>query len=482
MTAILQIVDGLGGPLVLDLNRAVGGEGGYARAGMDLTEGEVATDDQPNWSPLAGPASLARRKISIPVLLQAPTADALGVRVAKLMQATRRTWWLRVRRHEGSADSWLRCFPCVPRIESQITTSARPDLARGVIECETDPYAYGARVDRTPAPVDQHPGASHDAWGIDISGVQGDTETPLLVRMHDSDGFASAFGAFVSTRRRQDPSQVVSSKLVREAESGANLRSGTAGQLTWQTLTGDDALSSNGGVRLAFADGYDAGRSASITFAAPTLDGPDTAGTYRMFLRIRRLGDAVDQQLVIRAFTNNSSLAPDEITVPAGGTRIRMIDLGLVQWPSAQPAAIEAPIPSSSSASTTPVTLQLWRRSSGRADIDLDYLCWIPADEDAGYLELDASLFNPDDQYVNIDGFQHQAMITSSNPIGDHKILGQAYGSSTPTARFIGGAPMVRPGSNRLFVVCGLSGVAGWPRSRTLNVGYSYWPRYTWLR
>lgn len=484
MSGVLQIVDGLGGPLVLDLNRRINGQGGLIGRGHNLAEGQLAgfTQGEAQWSPLAGQAALGRRTITIPVTLWENTHDLLAQRVSKLMQCTSQPWWLRVRRDGSTQTSWLRCFATVPQISTNIAASNSAPMAVGSIVCETEAYAYGSRVDGGAMDIDMHPGQTHQAWKRDITDVPGDALTPLLLRFHDETAFSFPMGAFISVRRRQDPLAVNSGNLVREGESGGNQRVGVPGQMTWSTITGDAAMSSNGCARLSFSTSYVAGTSASITFGEPTLTGPNCPGTYRVFVRVRRHGDAINQQLVFRAFSNNSQLAPDEIVMPAGGASIRLVDLGLIAWPSAQPQTIMAPIPQPSAADATPVTLQIWRRSSGQAAVDIDYMIWIPADEDAGYLETDNALLQPATQYVSIDGYSHQAMLTSSNPTGSHVIVGQAYGATTPTPRWVGGAPRVRPGSNRLFVVAGTTPKAVWPRDRKLSLEYSYWPRFAWLR
>ncbi|GAB3250912.1 hypothetical protein [Kineosporia babensis] len=483
MTAILQIVDGLNGPLVMELNRVLNGQGGLIGRGHNLAEGQLAgfVQGEAQWSPLSGQTALGRRTISIPVTLWEQSHDLLGQRVSKLMQCTSQPWWLRIRRSGGTQNSWLRCFPCTPQIETVISASNSAPVARGQIVAETDPYAYGARVDGGEVLVPQDP-LNSSAWKRDILDVPGDAITPLLLRLNDEAAFSAAFGAFVSMRRRQTPAEVYSSKLIRQAESSANTRAGTPGEITFTTLTGDAALSQDAGVRVNFLSGYPAGRSGSITFAEPTLTGANAVGTYRMFVRVRRNGNANNQHLVMRAFTNNSNLAPDEVVVPAGGAATRLVDLGLVQWPSAQPATIMAPIPTPSNADATPVTLQIWRRSAGAATVDIDYMIWVPADEDSGYLETDSALLQPATQFVNVDGFSHQAVLTSSDPRGPHVIVGQGYGANTPTPRWVGGAPHVRPGNNRLFIVAGTTASSVWPKGRDISVRYSYWPRFAWLR
>lgn len=481
MSAILQIVDGHAGALVLELNGLVGGRAGWLQRGVNLTEGQVAgLSDAVQWSPLAGPSALGRRRITVPFVLVGLSADDVGARVTKLMQATAGPWWLRVRRHGASADSWLQCFGCVPQVDSQITASGTAHLARGTITCETAPYALGARVDGSAA-VGQDP--SGPAWALDVNSVAGDAATPLLLRLHDPAVFGDvgAVGAYVTVRRRQTPANLAAGTLVTQAEdTGNTLAAGTG--IAFTQLTGDAAFSGGKGVRATFSGGYSGGDAAAITFDKPALTGLDVPGTYRVFVRVRRDFTAVTQQLVLKAFTNGSLLTPEDITVPAGGSGTRLVDLGLVQWPAAAPATLASPVPTPSGSTPTRVTLQFWRKSSGAAKVDFDYMCWLPADEDAGYLDVDGPLPFPDTQWVVVDGYQQQAMVTSGDPRSAHTVVGVSYASSVPLTDWTGGVPRVSPGSNRLFVTCGLSPVTTYPPALNLQIAYSYWPRYTWLR
>jgi hypothetical protein len=480
MPMVLQIVDGFGGALVQELNGWLGGVGGLTQRGLNLTEGQLEqqANDTLTWSPLAAPTPLGRRRITVPFVFIGSSADDVGAKVAKLMQATRSPWWLRVRRHGASQDSWLRCFPCVPQVESQVTASNVAHIARGVIVCETDPYALGARIDGSAA-VGQDPSTA--AWGIDINDVGGDTPTPLLLRMRDPSVFAltGGMGAFISVRRRQSPGNVTAPSITRQAEAGTNGVGANPG-VSLAALT-DSAFSGGAGRRATFSSTYAPLSSGQITFAAPTLSGVDVPGVYRMFVRIRRNTTALTQRLVLKPFVTGSLIVPEEITVPAGGAATRLIDLGLVQWPTAAPATISAPVPSASGATPTSVLLQFWRTDAGAAVVDFDFMCWIPADEDAGYLSTDGQLPVPASQWVVVDGYQHLGMVTNADPTGPHAIVGQSYASGVPTVDWTGGVPRVAPGSNRLFVVAGTSG-GSYQIALNLAVAYSYWPRFTWLR
>ena len=478
MAAIAQIVDGHGGPLVCELNGWTSGVGGLLQKGVIAAEGQTsAIRDESNWSPVNGPAGLGRRRITVPFLLIGSSADDLGVKVAKLMQATQSPWWLRLRRHNATADNYLQCFPTVPQVQTDITGSSTSHMAEGVIVAETAPYALGARVDSTAVAVGQNP-ASGTAWGLDINGVGGDSATPLLLRLQDTNAFSSAMGAWISVRRRQTPANLTSTALFRNGEDPVNgYNSGT--DVTLATFS-DNTMASGQCARATFGAAYLSPAGASISVTSPSLTGPDVPGTYRVFVRMRRNNNA--HPYTFKPSFNSSVITPEDITVPAGGADIRTVDLGLIQWPSGQPSHIASPIADPSGATTTRILLQFWKRLDGAGILDIDYVAFIPADEDGGFLTTDQALPTASSQYVVIDGYQHLAMVTNADPIGPHSILGQNPNTSLPTAEWTGGAPRVGPGNNRLFVVAGTGGITAWPLVRPLSVAYSYWPRFTWLR
>lgn len=482
MAATIQIVDGHAGALVLELNDTLAGRGGLVKRGMNLTEGQLSGNGpEIPWSPLAGPSGLGRRRITVPFVLIGSSADDVGNKVAKLMLATQGPWWLRIRRHEASADSWLRCFGTVPFVESQITGSGAAHIAQGTISCDTDPYALGARVDGFAA-IGQDP-ASPGSLGVDINGVPGDTATPLLLRLNDPSVFSlGGVGAFISVRRRQDPSALLATALTHQIAAPATTGSMTG--VTMSPISGDSALSGGNGVRVQFGAPYVPLTKLNLSFAGPSLTGPNVPGVYRVFVRIRRNTVANAEQLVLKPYASRALITPEDITVPAGGATIRLVDLGLVQWPSAGPASIQAPVPNPSGATTTRIFLEFWRKitTTPTAIIDFDYMVWIPADEDSGFLTLDNNLIDSTTQYVVIDGYQNLATITSNDPITPHNILGQPYSSGGPTVDWTGRVPRVRPGTNRVFFVAGTGGLDSYPIALNTNMAYSYWPRYTWLR
>jgi hypothetical protein len=394
VSAVLQIVDGLAGATVMDLNGTASGQGVLAKNGLALFEQQLASDNPVQWSPLAGPSSLGNRRASIPFLIVGSSADDAGAKVALLAQLTRGPWWLRVRRHEGTQDSWLQCFGGVPQVDSRITGSRIPHMVQGVIACETAPFALGDRHDGS-STIAQDPASS--AFTMDINGVPGDTATPLLIRLHDATVFGAPASMHISVRRRQTPSALSASAIVTQGQDGGNaFQPGTA--VTIATLaegSSSSELSGGDGARATFGTGYDSTTPSTIVFSAPSLSGVNVPGVYKMLLRIRRHDPG--QSLTLRPFTSGTSILPDEIFIPgsAAENANRVIDLGLVQWPAGMPAGIVAPVFGPSGASATQVALQFWKNSDGAGIVDFDWLAWVPADEGTGTLSTEDALRTP---------------------------------------------------------------------------------------
>lgn len=479
MTAILQIVDGLGGATVMDLNATAGGQGVMAGVGLALYEQQLASDNPLQWSPLMGQAALGNRRATIPFRLFGSSADDAGAKVALLAQLTRGPWWLRVRRSDATTDSWLQCFPGVPLVESKITASSISHIAVGTITCETAPFALGQRVDGS-SDIKQDPSAS--AFTMDINNVPGDTPTPLLLRFHDATVFDRAMSMHISVRRRQTPSALSAAAIVTQGQDpGNDYQPGpgvTLGPLPEGTISTE--LSGNNGARASFPGGYQSGNASTIVFSAPSVSGVNVPGVYRMLLRIRRAQP--EDSYTFRAFTSGTSIVPDEIFVPGGTQQNRVLDLGLVQWPAGMPAGVVAPVFGPSGASATQVALQFWKNSDGNGLIDFDWLAWVPADEGSGVLSTESQLRTPGTQWLNVDSYQGQAVVTDANPTGSHRVVGHPYTGIRPNPLWDSGEICVRPGSNRLFVVGGMSSLSSWSKTQTVATAYSYWPRFTWLR
>jgi hypothetical protein len=115
------------------------------------------------------------------------------------------------------------------------------------------------------------------------------------------------------------------------------------------------------------------------------------------------------------------------------------------------------------------------RATEGTGTFDIDWIGLFPADQDAGVLEVSAAVSG----VLALDGWDHQPRTFTTDP----------YTGTTPSASggvglsFVGGAPRLQPGSNRLYIVGGLGTATGSARTPalSLDISASYWPRHGWL-
>lgn len=472
MPAILQVVSGVGSTTSLvDLNDNPTGIMVSDRNGLALATTEAGSGAL-TWSASGAGTELTSRTITVPVTLFGTTSDALGTKVATLVKAVDQPWTLRIRRSGATVDSWLRCFPTVPQLTTNITDSHRVNTVTGTITAATEPYAYGARVDIGSTTVAQNP-ATGGAMYLDITNVGGDSPTPAVIRCTDTTITGAAHGTLVAVRYSGTPTNLTG--LVAQAESGTGTQVGSNVTVTNPLV--DASFSNGNGIRFAFAAAYTSGAPAvnygQIT-VTPSLSGTEAPGVYKVLARVRR-SDTGSYTLTM---TVAGSYVLDPVTMSASGTNTRLLDLGLVQLPAGQPQALAAPTNITTGAAAPSLVVTITRPDGAAlTNFDIDYLYLVPADEDLGVVYQDNALTAG--WYITLDGYQQDAFISNGDPFN------AATNMASPTTKldFVGGVPRLYPGTNRLFVITGLSptGTGTAPTTANPAVLVSYWPRYSWL-
>lgn len=473
MAAILQIVASVGSTTaLLDLNdnpagilvqRGSGGSSGLSLAQVDTSDGAM-----PVWAP-SGAATVPEattRQITVPVHLMGSTPDAVATKVQTLARLVGQPWVLRVRRSGATVDGWIRCYPTIPQIDTAITgVDQGRASAAGVIVASTEPYAYGARVDKAAVSVPLVNNTTAGAFVLDVTGVTGDAPTPVFVRCSDTTLLGAAHGTLFAVRRTGTPTSLTG--LTSSATAGTASVTGT---VTTSTLSADAGLSGGSGIRFSFAaviNGY--GR---ITYT-PALTGAEAPGLYKLLARVRR--STTDEHIV--NVTLSSIYKLDTVTIAAGGSTTRVIDLGTIQLPAGQAQQLAAPTPSAIGAEPPSITVDFQRSNGSTATtLDVDYFLLVPCDEDAGIVYQSGAA--PAGGWLSVDGYAQDAYLTTGDPL-----LSTSTGSS-PAVRldYIGGVPRLYPGiTNRLFVVGGFSSVTSAALAQSASLSVSFWPRYTWL-
>jgi hypothetical protein len=186
VAAITRIVSGIGGSTVLDLNDTAGGSQLLGpRDDIEFADTSAIEAALARWEASTSPVQVGSRKITIPFVLIGSSVDNAATKVAALNQAVQVPWWLQVRRHGGTVDSYLRCYPTVPKVTATVTATSIGNIAQGAITADTEPYAYGARVDAGPFTITQDTSVSTACY-CDITGVVGDALTPAVIRTSTS--------------------------------------------------------------------------------------------------------------------------------------------------------------------------------------------------------------------------------------------------------------------------------------------------------
>lgn len=473
MAAIVQIVASVGSTTsLLDLNDTttqtivVQRSGSGSSAGLSLAAVDPGDVAMPVWSP-AGAATVPEattRQITVPVHLMGLTVDVVASRVQSLVRLLGQPWVLRVRRSGSAVDGWIRCFPTIPQLETDVTGSHGGGVVRGVITAQTEPYAYGARVDRASLAVPIVNNTTANAYVLDVTAPTGDAPTPVIIRCNDNALVGTAHGTMFAIRRTGAPASLTG--LAVDATAGTASVTGT---VTTSALSADAGLAGGTGTRFTIAatvSGY--GR---ITFT-PGVTGAEAPGLYKLLARVRR---STTEEYIFNT-TLSGLYKLDTVTWAATGVNTRMIDLGIIQLPVGQPQQLAAPTAAVFGAEPPSITYDTTRTTGAASTtIDTDYFLLIPCDEDAGIVYQSAAA--PAGSYLTVDGFAQDAYLTTGDPFTSAS--GQ---SGTPRLDYVGGVPRLYPGvTNRLYIVGGFSNVTIAALASAPTFQLSYWPRYTWL-
>lgn len=330
---------------------------------------------------------------------------------------------------------------------------------RVTAEVLAESCAYGLPQTLGSATVNNNPAAGSNGMFFDITGVLGDVETPLVMRIDHADvvetwGKQSVF----AVRRRGTPS---ATPFFLQAESMT--------QGTNTTVQANDAAmsgSSNNFSRCTFTSAAMATRLS--TSAHPSSASVDARGRYRVFLRYRKSvsGDEIDVRL--QWGDSNQPITNATQSLPAGVSR-RYTDLGEVQIPVGVDAETDltgAP----RSALGIHLAIQA-ERVSGSGNLDFDVIMLIPADDRLALVYW-AAVGGP--SYAVVNGVADAVYATNAS---------DATSAEAPVVA-LGGLPAVSPGvTNRIFVMVDVNPLAAQDTiGDSFTIVPSYVPRYLHVR
>jgi hypothetical protein len=329
-----------------------------------------------------------------------------------------------------------------------------------VVSVPAEPFAYGLPQTLSSVTVNNNPAHATNGMHFDISGVLGDVETPLVLRINHADTVESwRRQSIFAVRRRGTPSATPFFLQAEAMTQGTN----TSVQANDATMSGSGSNFS----RTTFGTATMQTRLSTGTGFHPSSDSVDARGRYRVYLRYRKSvsGDTITVKLLWGDV--NAPVSNDTMTLPSGTSR-RYVDLGDVQIPVGADAATDL-TGAARSAIGNYIAVQAARTGSGNLDMDL--LLFVPAD----------------DRLALIDFYQFTGpTYTWVDSVNDTVFATNGAGATSPRVQSIavGGLPMVSPGAtNRIFVVGDVSpSAASDDITKTMTIVPSYLPRYLFVR
>lgn len=403
------------------------------------------------------PASAySNRVLTLSLALTASTGDAQATQLQKLaIELDRPNNVLMWQPDQLSLPIFFRTF------RSDITNVIEhiSNYRGAEVQILAEPFGYGPKVTLAPVTVNNNPVSSNGLFW-DVSSVMGDVETPAVLSMPADQVYdATQRISLFATRRRGTPSGM---PLVVQAEACT--------QGTNTTTQANDATMSGAGNNFSRSTFGTATNVIRLTTPTPTSS-TDLRGVYRCWMRYRKSvsGDTIAVQIKWA----NGTIVNDPVTLPAG-TIIRYADLGLVQFPAGPDPVYDGY--SNTQQSVAGTYTELWASRIGSGNLDVDYLMFVPADDDTCYVQW-SSVNNAAHSAV-LDGVSEMAYLLDGS--------GFVY-SLTPSQIVGGGFPTLAPGStitNRIVFIrdVGTTATAVDAITGSTPVTLSYHPRYLYIR
>lgn len=472
MAAVWQFVQDMASSspaVLLDLNSYAGGlmvGKGYNLDPPKYDRGFVGGNLRHGQRPTRGVA--ANRTLRIPLELFKSSGDAAAATLESLGRQLAVDSILKVQIDNTTNPVFFRTF-ANPDYATQVRSGFLVRNSHLELELEAEPFAYGPRVDvngGTAFTVANDPAAGTNPCRFDITGVQGDVPTPLLLVATSTGASGTPSGlvskrVHVSTRRRGTPSGY--SNVVQAEGMGLGLNA---------TVTADAAMSGGSKVRISFGTSTLQLRLQSV-FPANNVSTIEARGEYRVYAKLAKTvaADPVTVQLGYGA-TSAAAVMNAAVTLPTTNTGPWLVDLGLVPVPAwADPVALGY------SGVQTKVILPflgLWAsRASGTTNLDIDYLYFMPADEPTTVI----AQFPATDNVYAIDGTTDAGGSVYSITAALDEIITTA---SAPQVVGGGGFPEVIPGvTNRIHLLRQVDQFGTVDAlANTTTIKAYYWPRW----
>lgn len=364
-------------------------------------------------------------------------------------------------------------------------TFADPDYAteiRGKLACaaqyqvieldiEAEPFGYGPRtaVSGSPFTVSNDPAAGGNPLNFDVAGVLGDMPTPLVIQATSTavtgtpSGFASKW-THIATRSRGTPSSLVNVVQAEAMVQGTNA-----------TVTADGAMSGGSKSRISFGTITEVLRL-SDTFPPNGTPQAEARGEYRVYARVAKTV-AIDPVVIQFAYGAAAATAVFNTEKSLENTtNPHYLDLGLMPVPMGSDPVKLGYANGADTAVLMPFIGLYARRDGGTANLDVDFLYFVPADESTIITKWPSDLVPYVVDGTTEDGGSCYSMNTALDTINTTASLPQMVGGL--------GFPEVKPDqTNRIYLIRNVDPtptgpVQVDPITNTTTIAAWYWPRW----
>jgi hypothetical protein len=333
-----------------------------------------------------------------------------------------------------------------------------PTLREATVNVLAEPFAYGTKQTLSPATVANNPASANGCFW-DVTGVLGDVETPVVLRMAADKVYdATKRQSLFAVRRRGTPSSMPFLVQAEAATQGTNT-----------TTQPNDATYSGAGNNFSRCTFGTATNSLRLTLAAPT-DDANLRGQYRLWMRYKKSVGA--DPVLVQAKWNAATYTNSQVTLDSS-TLFRFADLGLISMPAAPDPVFDGY--SNTEQVVGGQTVEIWAaRSSGTTTLDFDFFLYVPADDN--YCLVKWTSVNDGTFEAVLDGVSEMAYILdaadSVNNVGANELAGAGFPMLTPNQ------------TNRIVFVrdMGTTSGASDALTNTTDITLSYWPRYLYVR
>jgi hypothetical protein len=399
-------------------------------------------------------AAYDNRRLQLRLDLKTSTVDAAATQIQKLGRELDRAANILTWKPGTSEPVFFRTFRSPI---NRITEVPGPGTYKTFdVSVEAEPFALGLRESVGTLATSTNPAAAGGCF-MDVTGVKGDVETPLILRRSTTNrGDQSLF----AVRRRSTPS---ATPFLAQAES---LTQGT--NTTTQSNSATFSGSGNNYSRCTFGTASWATRLSANPY--PASASVDARGTYRVFARLRKNGTSGTVQ--VRFIYGGAATMVTGEAVTVTWTTPAMLDLGLVAIPIGSDPVHDGYSAVELSARGIFMGLDA-QRTSGTDTLDVDYFLFVPADDRLAIVNWSDDAGAADALYLDATHDMSYGVVLATGIVV----------SMTP-GWHVGALPMISPAvTNRIFhinEVAPATAEPSWPT--TISFDAWYFPRYLYVR